>query len=88
VYKGALFVGKKIVPQGGQNGPPPGGVKITYIYIYYICRYEIYIYKYRGGYNIRSAVSELKPSSGSRSGFKNPLELLGSSRYNRFSRRR
>jgi hypothetical protein len=38
--------------------------------------------------NRRAAVSELKPSLGSRSGLKNTLELLESSRYNSFSRRR
>ena len=37
---------------------------------------------------INTAVSEVIPLSGSRSGLKNPLELLESSRYNGFSRRR
>jgi hypothetical protein len=35
-----------------------------------------------------AAVSKLKPPPGSRSGLKNPLELLESSIYNSFSRRR
>jgi hypothetical protein len=40
-------------------------------------------------YNINStAVSEAKPPPGSRNGLKCPWGLLGSSRYNRFSRRR
>jgi hypothetical protein len=33
------------------------------------------------------AVSEVKPPPGSRSGLKNPLRLLESTRYNSFSRR-